>query len=306
LGGPARRSLGNRSPGSASACSAARDERSGSRRPPSRQPVLRWTMPTPSGLGSAIPWSSDRRTVGSRGRRRWLQVGRSAHPAPPARRSARPRLAASISRSSVGHLAEHLPERGRALASRFASARPLSAASKGVERGGGVAVPPLSRSSSAAGRGSRATPARWGTPGRAAPGGRNLRLGAQPNQSRRPVTRVEASYPGRFRTMNWAPNAEAAPNASGERPAGGPNPGISRLNGEWRGPESNRGHHDFQAVAIAASRRHKPHKRADDALASAWLVPVDADRCVEGLGLYGPLESKTPAAGVTAARLQTL
>jgi hypothetical protein len=40
-----------------------------------------------------------------------------------------------------------LPERGRAVASRFASARPLSAASKGVERGGGVAVPPLSRSS---------------------------------------------------------------------------------------------------------------------------------------------------------------
>jgi hypothetical protein len=48
---------------------------------------------------------------------------------------------------------------------------------------------------------------------------------------------------------------------------------------KWRGPESNRGHHDFQAVAVGVLRRRKPHKDAVDGGAGARPVPADAGRC---------------------------
>jgi hypothetical protein len=67
---------------------------------------------------------------------------------------------------------------------------------------------------------------------------------------------------------------------SEERPSAGHK--TSLLAGKtwkWRGPESNRGHHDFQAIASGALRRQKPHNNAVDAGAGAWGVPADAGRC---------------------------
>jgi hypothetical protein len=83
------------SAGSASACSATTDERSGQ---PARTPtpVLRRIVPTSSGFASECPPSSDRGRSRSRGRRRWLPIGSGAHPAPPARRSALPPSAGAI------------------------------------------------------------------------------------------------------------------------------------------------------------------------------------------------------------------
>jgi hypothetical protein len=83
----------------------------------------------------------------------------------------------------------------------------------------------------------------------------NLCLGAQ---SRRLVTRVEASYPGTgtVRTVNWTPDAKAAPNASESGlSAGIEPPPLAGKTEKWRGPEPNRGHHDSQAVAGRALRR---------------------------------------------------
>jgi hypothetical protein len=93
---------------------------------------------------------------------------------------------------------------------------------------------------------------------------------------------VGASTPewGPFRTLNWTLNAKSRPHASGKRSGGGRK--TYRLAGEtgkWRGPESNRGHHDFQAVASGALRRRKPHKNAVDGGAGARPVPADAGRC---------------------------
>jgi len=71
-----------------------------------------------------------------------------------------------------------------------------------------------------------------------------------------------------------------ASNATRERPDGGHKTrGIAGKTEKWRGPESNRGHHDFQAVASGALRRRKPHRNAVVGGAGARPVPADARRC---------------------------
>jgi hypothetical protein len=120
--------------------------------------------------------SSDRRGSRSRGRRRWPQIGRSAHPAPPARRSARPRQPEPSWRSSVGHLAEALPpSAAAAVTSRFGIARRLSAAGIGIERSG-AASRCSPRSSRNPGPMANARPTRQAVA--------EIQLGAQPSQSR--------------------------------------------------------------------------------------------------------------------------
>jgi hypothetical protein len=179
-------------------------------------------------------------------------------------------------RSSVGHLAGTSPERRRGDVA-LPSPRRLLAAAIGLRASRRRTVPPGLNRFVAAPR-CPAQRSRWLMPGRAA-----RRREPSLELSRRLVTICGGSYPG----MGTVSDIELDSNRRNPPPtraksarAAAINPPISRQNVEWRGPESNRGHHDFQAVAIAASRRQKPHKHADHALASAWLVPVDAVRCV--------------------------
>jgi hypothetical protein len=129
--------------GSASACSAARDERSGARSAPSPQPVLRRTMPTPSGFASAMPTVERPKDGRAREVGDGLQIGRRAHPAPPAPRMARPQSAGAILAVVGRSLAEHVPRaRPRGDVALCPSPRRFRPASIGGERGGGVAVKP--------------------------------------------------------------------------------------------------------------------------------------------------------------------
>jgi hypothetical protein len=110
-------------------------------------------------------------------------------------------------RSSVGHLAEHVP-RARHLGdvALCPSPRRFRPASIGGERGGGVAVKPgLGRF--AAARGRRATRGRWRMPSRAL-GGRQPLLGRSKSPSRHPAGKPLTQEWGRFWTVNWTPNAE--------------------------------------------------------------------------------------------------
>jgi hypothetical protein len=89
---------------------------------------------------------------------------------------------------------------------------------------------------------------------------------------------VGASTPewGQFRTLNWTLNAKSRPQC--ERRAAGrwaQNPRISRQNREWRGPESNWRHHDFQAVAAGVSM---PQSHAVFGQRVAAAVPADSRR----------------------------
>jgi hypothetical protein len=105
--------------GSASACSAARDERSGARSAPSPQPVLRRTMPTPSSFASAMPErpkDGRAREVGD-----GLQIGRRAHPSTARSEDG----SAPVSRGHRGGRRSVIwpntsPERGPGVTSRFA------------------------------------------------------------------------------------------------------------------------------------------------------------------------------------------
>jgi hypothetical protein len=199
--------------GSACACSAVRDERSGARRAPRASRYCDGPCRHPPASRAHCPRSSDRRTValarsatvaslgGARIQQRLLG-GRLG------RRRPQPSW-----RSSVGHLAEHFlrarPRRDIALCHR---PRRLSAASIGVERGGGAAVQ-RGVGRFAAARDRRATPGRWRTPGRPAwrsrtfEWARNRAKVAVLSPGWKPVTQEW----GRFRTVNWTPNPENRP-----------------------------------------------------------------------------------------------
>jgi hypothetical protein len=124
-------------------------------------------------------------------------------------------------RSSVGHLAEHVPRaRPRGDVALCPSPRRFRPASIGGERGGGVAVKPgLGRF--AAARGRRATPGRWRMPSRApwrSPTFAWALKVAVSSPGWKPLTQEW----GRFWTVNWTPNAETrlqrARRAPGRRP----------------------------------------------------------------------------------------
>ena len=203
------------SAGSASACSAATDERSGQ---PARTPhASRYR----DGSGrhrrasrAQCPPSSDRRRSRPPGRRRWHRSGSRAHPAPPARRTALPpfgRTHPGGRRSVIG--VEHFPARCG---------------------GGDVALSPSPASSFGRQHGRRlsrrASPCRLGSVVSPQPGGRRPKAVADrpatpPGRSAtfaRALERakvavlspgVGASTPdwGRFRTLNWTLNAESRP-----------------------------------------------------------------------------------------------
>jgi hypothetical protein len=192
--------------GSASACSAPTDERSGARSAPSPQPVLRRTMPTPSSFASAMPTVERPKDGRAREVGDGLQIGRRA-PAPPARRMARPQSAGAIVAVVGRSLAEHVPRaRPRGDVALCPSPRRFRPASIGGERGGGVAVKPgLGRF--AAARGRRPTPGRWRMPSRAL-GGRQPLLGRSKSPSRHPGWKPPTQEWGQFRTVNWTLNAE--------------------------------------------------------------------------------------------------
>jgi hypothetical protein len=107
------------------------------------QPVLRRTMPTPSGFASAMPTVERPKDGRAREVGDGLQIGRRAHPAPPAPRMARPQSAGAILAVVGRSLAEHVPRaRPRGDVALCPSPRRFRPASIGGERGGGVAVKP--------------------------------------------------------------------------------------------------------------------------------------------------------------------
>jgi hypothetical protein len=240
--------------GSASACSAATEGRPGRTRAPAGRATdhadiaqVRERMPRSRTEGRSLAGAA---TVASDRQERASGA--------PARRSARPRSAGAI--PAVAHLGEHFPRaRPRRCTWRFAIA-PLSFRNYMVARGGGVAVQ-LGVGRLAAARGRRPTRGRWRPPGR--PARRSRTFAWQLDRAKvgvlSPAWKPATQEWGRFRTVNWTPNPENRPqcerNAAARRAQ---NPPISRQMEEWRGPESNRGHHDFQGCCVRLAELEKP------------------------------------------------
>jgi hypothetical protein len=202
------------SAGSASACSAATDERSGQpARTPLRQPVLRRIMPTSAGFASAMPPSSDRGRPRSRGPRWWLRIGSGAHPAPPAQGRLCRRRPEPIP-AVAGHRVEHFPARGRGGDVALSPSPPPSVIrlrAWASTEAAGVARAAWPRSFRRSRRSSRhqavaKRPAK--SPGRSRP------LPRRSSEPRSPSChQVWELYPamGTVRTLNWTLNAESRP-----------------------------------------------------------------------------------------------
>jgi hypothetical protein len=269
------------SAGSASACSAATDARSG-------QPAR---TPTPAGA------ATDRADLGRfRGAMPIVERPRTVALArPTAVASDREPRASSTAYAEVGAAVvgrshpggrrsvigvEHFPAPGRG-GDVALSPTPPSSFDREHERRASRRASPLRPGLGcfAAARGRRATPGRLRTPGQVAWALATFARALERAKVAVLSPGVGASTPewGQFRTLNWTLNA---PNASGERPhSGHKTRRLTGKTGKWRGPESNRGHHDFQAVATGALRRQNPHSNAVQAGAGARRVPEDAGRC---------------------------
>jgi hypothetical protein len=241
------------SAGSASACSAATDVRSG-------QPAR---TPTPAGT------AADHADI-VRFRERMPTVERARTVAlarPAAVASDREPRASSTARSELGFAAvgrshpggrrsviglEHSPARGRGGA--LAPSPPSSFGrehGRRVRRRASPVQPGLGRFAAAGG--SRATPGPLATAGPRAWAVATFARALERAKVAVLSPGVGASTPDRgpFRTVNWTLNAESRPQR--ERRAArlrAQKPSISRQNPKWRGPESNRGHHDFQSCAL--------------------------------------------------------
>jgi hypothetical protein len=183
-----------------------------------------------------------------------LQIGRSGHSAPPARRSARPRQLEPARRSAVVHLATTSRERGRGGERRALPSPHRLSATMGVARGGGVAVQ-LGVGRLAAARGRRPTPGPLRPPGR--PARRSRSFAWQLDRAKvavlSPGWKPATQEWGRFRTVNWTPNPENRPQRERKAAARrGQNPPISRQNPEVARPGIEPGTPRFSGSRKAA------------------------------------------------------